>query len=79
MPRHSVVLKLPGGGSAIVCMSKPAKACQVCGQRIAGYQCDALLGKGKTCDKYLCSNCRHHVGPDLDFCPAHAAAEVRDA
>lgn len=76
MPRYAVVRKLPRGGSAIVCIRH---ACQVCGERLAAYQCDAVVAKGKTCDKYLCEHCRRRAGPNLDFCPPHAALEENDA
>jgi len=33
---------------------------------------------GKTCDRKLCGGHARRVGPDRDYCPAHAA-EVRTA
>ena len=36
-------------------------------------ECDFKMPDGKTCDRLMCSDCAHRVGPDLDWCPAHAA------
>lgn len=71
MPRHATILKTEAGGAMIVHTSKPAKACSVCGARLAHLLCDGLLGHKKTCDRALCKQCAYHVEPDLDYCPDH--------
>lgn len=48
---------MPGGGVAIVCSrgrrkAKPPK-CSECGG-VAGFQCDHVVARGKTCDVFLC-------------------------
>lgn len=35
-------------------------------------QCDFPLGKGRTCDAYICASHATTAGPDLDHCPQHA-------
>lgn len=72
------VVKLPDGASAIVCGSRPrAKKCN-CGSGLkASLLCDfPMIGEGhrlsKTCDAPCCQNCAAHIGPDRDYCRAHA-------
>lgn len=71
MPRYSVVLKLPEGGTAIVCGTKPMKAC-ICQAKVSAYLCDypMELSPG-TCDAPLCDDCRRPQGPNIDYCPDH--------
>ena len=71
MPRYGVNLKMPGGGYARICGSKPMRAC-ICEMELAPFLCDHPMGNGKTCDRPLGEDCRTHVDPDLDFCPDHA-------
>lgn len=33
--------------------------------------CDYPVGQDKTCDKRLCRECGHHIGPDTDYCGDH--------
>jgi hypothetical protein len=33
--------------------------------------CDFPVGEGLTCDKKLCDDCSHLIGPDLHYCEAH--------
>jgi hypothetical protein len=40
---------------------------------VADSLCDFPVGNGKTCDRPLCEHCASEVGPDLHYCPAHAA------
>lgn len=80
MPRYATWLKLPGGGRAIVCTSRPAKACATCQGRLAAYLCDFPIAPGKTCDKPLCNECRVHLSVDkctsaVDYCPDHAGSD----
>lgn len=65
------------GGAAIVCpRGQKRKLCSVpncTGTQIA--LCDypvTRAGMAGTCDKGMCATHRHHVGPDVDHCPAHA-------
>jgi len=70
MPRYIVILKLPGGGSAIIHGSKPMQAC-ACGMEVSAWLCDYELSPGRTCDRRMGPNCRTNVGPDVDYCPDH--------
>ena len=66
------VIDVPGG-QAIVCSRGETKRCS-CGNRMTKL-CDWPLtgGKaGKTCDRPMCDKCATRVGPNRDFCPAHA-------
>lgn len=33
--------------------------------------CDYPVGEGKTCDRSICDEHSHEVGPDLHYCAAH--------
>lgn len=70
------VIRLPGGGTAIIKHSKrPTKPCAVCARGRGEKLCDFPLtgGKaGKTCNRPLCDRCATHVEPDTDYCPTHA-------
>jgi hypothetical protein len=63
-------VKLPGGGSAIVCGA--TRRCG-CGNR-ADLLCDWKVPakKSGTCDKPLCARCTHKPRADKDLCPKHA-------
>lgn len=65
-------IKVPGG-HAIVCSRgrRRRRKCDVC-DRASVAQCDADLGRGRTCDRHLCDIHATAVGPDLDLCPTHA-------
>jgi hypothetical protein len=65
-------VKLPGGGSAIVCST--TKRCK-CGQR-ATLLCDWKVStkKSGTCDAPLCPRCATSPRPGKDLCAKHAAA-----
>lgn len=50
-----------------------------CGAR-ASRKCDYLLRGGKqgwTCDRDLCGSCAVRVGPDRDYCVAHAQLDKK--
>ena len=68
-----VLVKLPGGGSALVRMSsRRPQRCWFCEKRSA-LLCDfpvARDGRAATCDKPLCEKCAVKNGK-LDFCPNH--------
>ncbi len=67
-------IKLPGGGSAIICSRGPRrKPCCHCG-RPSDKLCDfPLTGAkaGSTCDRPVCENHAIHREPDTDYCPTH--------
>lgn len=70
----SPVIKMPDGSTAIVCVrggKKPA-LCDYCA-KLHSKLCDwPMDDKGtKTCDKKLCDDHAHNVGPDRDYCPEH--------
>lgn len=68
------VLKLPGGGAAIVRHGKPRRrCCAFCRLTWDGLLCDYPVGDGKTCDKPLCNGHARQVGPDLHYCHDHPA------
>lgn len=67
-------VKLPDGGTAIVCgPRRPSKRC-ACG-RPATLLCDwKVPGKRSgTCDAPICDRCATSPAPDKDLCPAHAS------
>jgi hypothetical protein len=72
MPRWSEAVRLPGGGTAIVCFSG-GRWCQCGCRRRATIQCDhpAPAGRSGTCDRWLCRRCAVSVGPNRDHCPDH--------
>lgn len=71
MPCH--VMKLPGGGVAIIkCAKTRAKRC-ACGAA-SSLLCDWKMGGERTCDRPMCPACAHEVGPDKHLCGAHHAA-----
>jgi hypothetical protein len=69
-------VKLPGGGSAIVCGPRGrTQKCAYCAKSSVAL-CDAVVGKTLggadiTCDRPLCKDHARHVEPDEDFCPNH--------
>ncbi len=52
----------------------PCFYCRASHQRL----CDAVVAPGKTCDRKLCLQHAHAVGPDRDLCPDHDTAAHRD-
>ena len=71
------VIKLPGGGTAIVGHSptRPPN-CKFCKQHPATQLCDfevaeTLGGDPMTCDAKMCVQCARRVG-EKDFCPNHS-------
>lgn len=74
-------IRLPGGGTAIVCSSRRRQRCG-CG-RPATRLCDwRVEGKRSgTCDRPLCTSCASSPAPDKDLCAEHVRAfeQWRDA
>ena len=72
---HCQGVKLPGGGTAIVCGPKPrAKKCSVCHRDTREPRlCDFPMQAAKTCDVVLCPACAVRKEPDVDYCPRHAS------
>lgn len=65
------VVRLPGGGVALVKLARPRRRrCALC-PAWATLQCDWPIGGGKTCDKHLCRDCAVVAGPDRDYCRGH--------
>lgn len=78
MPRWSAPIIIDGKVCGIMCGSSPTRYCSTCRKR-AGYQCDyPVKSKSGTCDRWLCRGCATRVGPDRDYCPAHAREHVPD-
>jgi len=72
-------MRMPDGGTAIVCGSFPQeKHCVVCGT-FATRLCDFKLPSGKTCDAPMCDDHTHRMGPSTDFCPLHKPKESQPA
>ena len=51
--------------------------CCACGA-MAELLCDAPVGDGKTCDRYLCEEHATTIGEDVHLCPYHAARAPQD-
>jgi hypothetical protein len=61
----------------VVCSRVRRRRCSACGNLGAEILCDGPGARaGKTCDRALCRRCATSVGPDVDLCPAHAAARI---
>lgn len=79
MPRHCYVLKLNDPKLAFkelyVCGDLRPHKCQVCHTGLGRYRCDYPVAPGKTCDRYLCEQCRQAQGLGIDYCPKHAAVK----
>ncbi len=77
MPRYGGTYNVKGGGSYHISGSKPfPEPCYVCGC-MGGSLCDAPIGAGKTCDRSMCKDHRHHVEPDTDYCEEHGGEGVK--
>jgi hypothetical protein len=66
-------MKLPGGGTAIVCGPRvKSRPCHFC-KRPSTKLCDAPdpFRESGTCDAPLCDACAVKVGPNRDYCPNH--------
>lgn len=76
MPRRCRWVKLPNGATALVTSDVRLSKCEACGARVEDVVlCDwPLAGKaiGRTCDAQCCRRCARRVGPNRDYCPAHA-------
>lgn len=73
MPCH--VIRLPGGGTAIVMMAAPRRRkCSVCARKTCYYRlCDGSNRRGKTCDAVLCEACTSKGENDTAYCPLHVS------
>jgi hypothetical protein len=63
-----------GNGISVIACSRGGKKC-ACGNhytKLCDYPVKTLSG---TCDRPLCSKCSVSVGPNRDYCPAHARVE----
>lgn len=65
-------VKLPGGGTAIVCTTRRARPRCGCGKP-APLLCDWKVGSG-TCDAPICAACSTKPATGKDLCPSHAEA-----
>lgn len=75
-------IKLPGGGSAIVCSSGGKRPkCQFC-RNESTLLCDypvaqTLAGKPITCDANMCASCSASSSLGRDYCPDHSLHATR--
>lgn len=69
-------MRLPDGTTAIVCSRRRRRPrCSLLGcDRPGEFQCDAPVGKGRTCDRWVCRAHRKAIAPEVDLCPRHARA-----
>jgi hypothetical protein len=68
-----------GKAIGISCTRGESSKCSKCGARSTKL-CDfPLTGhlKGQTCDRKLCARCAVKMGPNRDFCPAHAELHAK--
>jgi hypothetical protein len=67
-------IELPGGGFGIICGGHRRKYC-ACG-RAADLLCDWKVRgrKSGTCDRPVCRQHAHQVGPDKHLCQEHTKA-----
>lgn len=66
------VVKIPGGGTAIVKHAKPRRrCCGFCRLTWDGFLCDHEIGPGKTCDAPMCKQHAAEMAPDFHLCPNH--------
>ncbi len=62
------------GGTTVFMCGENAEIVATCKcGHLSDVLCDYPMGRGKTCDLALCSECSHHVGDDLDMCFVHFA------
>ena len=66
-------IKLEGGMTAIVCCGRGRKRRCAC-ERPATLLCDWKVGKGKTCDRPICTGCAKEVAHDKHLCREHQVA-----
>lgn len=69
------------GGFGIVCSRGAVPKCGSCRQYTHTKLCDyPLIGEmqGRTCDMRLCERCAVSVGPNKDYCPAHARVHASE-
>lgn len=57
------------GGMMFVCGDLGAH-CADC-MAVGDFLCDYPVGDGKTCDRPICGDHAHEIGPDLHYCNAH--------
>lgn len=76
MPSWSKPIVVDGQVVGIACGRSPRRNCSTPGCRSAAtIQCDySVVRKGKvgTCDRWCCRSCAKNVGPNRDYCGAHA-------
>lgn len=65
MPRHCYTK-----GTGLILCGNLGEKCVACGW-VGEFLCDYPVGDGKTCDRSLCEEHAHEVGPDLHYCADH--------
>jgi hypothetical protein len=69
-----IVHSADGNMTMIMCSRKQPKKCYFCGN-FAHILCDYPIGYKRTCDKWMCGECKTTIGHDIDVCPEHNNAE----
>ena len=65
-------IRLPGGGSAIICGPKRVNFCFYCPEP-STIQCDyPVPPTGRACDRSTCRQHARALSPTLDYCQDHA-------
>jgi len=67
---HCEVIRLDDGTVVFVRRRGPRLPLCACG-RAGSLQCDYPVGRGQTCDRYLCRQCAVPQGDNVDYCPGH--------
>ena len=68
------LISLPHGGSAIICGRGRRTYCEHTGCGAPSTKlCDGPGTIGGTCDKRMCDEHAHNIGPDRDLCSVHFA------
>lgn len=62
----------PNVGSRVFVCGNLGDHCAEC-MAVGDLLCDFPVGDGKTCDRPMCANHAHEIGPDLHYCQAHYA------
>lgn len=69
---HYCATKAPTVGQRMFITGDLGPHCADCAD-LGEFLCDYPVGNGKTCDRSICGEHAHEIGPDLHYCDAHYA------